>query len=142
MANRMTSASTVTPGQAMATIPTMMASTPRAISGVDSDFMACLSEQRRMSISMLGRKGRSGKGDAGCSDIGRPYGAAVELTDRAGERQPGLDVGGDGVGGRIAVHLDQDAAVAVVRDQRAGRLGEHVQPVLDDRRGVIRAGPG
>src|SRR6476659_6072364 len=38
MANRMTSASTVAFGQARATIPTMTASTPRRISGVDRDL--------------------------------------------------------------------------------------------------------
>src|SRR5260370_42700540 len=38
MAKRMTSARIVTPGQAMATIPTMTARTPRKISEVDSDL--------------------------------------------------------------------------------------------------------
>lgn len=46
-------------------------------------------------------------------------------------RQPGLDVGGDGVGWLVGVDRDQDASFGVVRDEQAGRLGEDLEPVPD-----------
>jgi tRNA/tmRNA/rRNA uracil-C5-methylase (TrmA/RlmC/RlmD family) len=57
--------------------------------------------------------------------------------------QARLDLGGNSPGGLIAVHLHQDASLlAVVGDQRAGRLDKHLKPVPDHLGRVIGAGPG
>ena len=54
-------------------------------------------------------------------------------------RQPGLNVGGDGVGWLVGVHRDQDAPFGVVGDERARCLGEHLEPVPDHVRHVVGA---
>ena len=54
-----------------------------------------------------------------------------------------LDLGGNGLRELAGVHLDEDPPVlAVVVDQRARGVGEHLEPVPDHLRGVIRADPG
>ena len=46
--------------------------------------------------------------------------------------QASLDLGGNSVGGLIAVHFQQNASLLpVVGDERAGRLDEHLEPVPD-----------
>ena len=52
--------------------------------------------------------------------------------------QPGPDVGCDGVGWLVGVDRDQDAPLGVVGDERARRLGVHLEPVPDHVGPVVR----
>jgi hypothetical protein len=56
------------------------------------------------------------------------------VTAQAGQRQcgqPGLDVGGDGIGWLVGVDRDQDATFGIVGDELTRGLREHPEPVPD-----------